>query len=633
MRTWWQLLRQREWLSAERLRGRRRAAKFHIISDRALRLAAEILEPRCLMTDATGLAADDGSGDILVDASQWDDAGLTLLRDGDLAHLVRTGTTQDVIAPFAADAPGSLVIQGRDNARDVLTIDLSGSTYVSGDNNAQMLLTKGLHFDGGQGRGTDELRFANPPSGWFLDEFVFRISAINNESYIGLDGFNWNVWNGGGFFSASFKQVELVTEPFSVYSEISFGAEEAITDEVITVDQNRPNGMALIADKTLGVSIQLPVSNDVGVHSGRGNDRITILSSPKDGRSGLYVDGGEGNDTLIGSSGNDRLNGSWGDDSIDGGAGDDSLSGDLGNDTIRGGSGHDTLYESPYPQWWLNDYEQVAYFTLATHSMSGLGQDVLDSIEQADLWFAGSSNPIKVDASGFNGPVAMLGSGVDDTLIGGPQNDTLNGDGGNDLLIGGKGDDLLIYPDGWSSWFDYAGHDTLSGGPGNDTYQINGDLQPVIIDDEKELKAYLAKSSAVIATVVTTSEQDTVPLAVPAPMTTAPDDKATNTIQNEGDFVPSQTQTFLVPSPANMLLGQGLNEPSDEDATLPETLVTDAESDGEDSGLSDSANPDLARDAGDDSTPTDSVNVSLEDMLANPLLVNDLLASETAAST
>ena len=131
MRTWWQLLRQRGRLGAEFVRGRRGAGMY--ISDRALRLAAEVLEPRCLLTDATGLAADDGGGDILVDASQWDDAGLTLLRDGDLVHLVRTGTTQDVIAPFAADARGKLIIQGRDDASDVLTIDVSGMTRPADD--------------------------------------------------------------------------------------------------------------------------------------------------------------------------------------------------------------------------------------------------------------------------------------------------------------------------------------------------------------------------------------------------------------------------------------------------------------------------------------------------------------------
>ena len=61
--------------------------------------------------------------------------------------------------------------------------------------------------------------------------------------------------------------------------------------------------------------------------------------------------------------------------------------------------------------------------------------------------------------------------------------------------------------------------------------------------------------------------------------------------------------------------------------------MTDTESDGADSTLSDSANPDLTLDAGDDSTPTDSANVSLADMLANPLHVNELLASDTDEST
>ena len=57
-------------------------------------LAAEVLEPRCLMTEATGtLAAADAApltGAVVVDASRWDDAGLTLQQIGDLLHVFRT---------------------------------------------------------------------------------------------------------------------------------------------------------------------------------------------------------------------------------------------------------------------------------------------------------------------------------------------------------------------------------------------------------------------------------------------------------------------------------------------------------------------------------------------------------------
>ena len=69
-------------------------------------LAAEVLEPRCLMTEATGmLAAADAApltGAVVVDASLWDDAGLTLQQVGDLLHVFRTDTQNDVIRPLLA---------------------------------------------------------------------------------------------------------------------------------------------------------------------------------------------------------------------------------------------------------------------------------------------------------------------------------------------------------------------------------------------------------------------------------------------------------------------------------------------------------------------------------------------------
>ena len=60
--------------------------------------------------------------------------------------------------------------------------------------------------------------------------------------------------------------------------------------------------------------------------------------------SGLaYVDGGGGNDTIIGTSLADDLRGGGGNDSLGGGAGNDALSGAAGDDVLSGGAGADTL--------------------------------------------------------------------------------------------------------------------------------------------------------------------------------------------------------------------------------------------------------------------------------------------------
>ena len=64
--------------------------------------------------------------------------------------------------------------------------------------------------------------------------------------------------------------------------------------------------------------------------AGPGNDRIESI----DANSGGVVEGGPGNDLVIGSSGDDRLNG---------GDGDDTIEGDRGNDVVDGGPGRDIL--------------------------------------------------------------------------------------------------------------------------------------------------------------------------------------------------------------------------------------------------------------------------------------------------
>ena len=85
------------------------------------------------------------------------------------------------------------------------------------------------------------------------------------------------------------------------------------------------------------------------INGGNGNDRISIADEVlvpvwADGGNGKdSLDGGGGNDTLLGGNGVDSLDGSAGDDLLQGGNGADVLEGGLGNDTLQGGNGPDTL--------------------------------------------------------------------------------------------------------------------------------------------------------------------------------------------------------------------------------------------------------------------------------------------------
>jgi Ca2+-binding RTX toxin-like protein len=91
------------------------------------------------------------------------------------------------------------------------------------------------------------------------------------------------------------------------------------------------------------------------VNGGDGNDRIigTDKADSITGGAGNdwifarggndVVNGGDGNDVLLGGAGNDTIHGDAGNDLIDGSTGDDSIFGDAGDDWLSGGPGKDKI--------------------------------------------------------------------------------------------------------------------------------------------------------------------------------------------------------------------------------------------------------------------------------------------------
>ncbi|WP_395677993.1 hypothetical protein [Inquilinus sp.] len=161
------------------------------------------------------------------------------------------------------------------------------------------------------------------------------------------------------------------------------------------------------------------------------------------------INGGDGNDRLVGGDGTDILHGNADNDSIDAGAGNDLVTGDTGNDTLTGGAGDDQIMGGAG-----NDFIE-----------GGAGADTItgnDGIDTAS--YAGSAAGVTVDlavgtgtggdAQGdtLSGIEQVLGSGLNDTLIGDANANTLWGLAGDDVLTGG------------------GGGDALKGGAGNDTF-------------------------------------------------------------------------------------------------------------------------------------------------------------------
>jgi Ca2+-binding RTX toxin-like protein len=122
----------------------------------------------------------------------------------------------------------------------------------------------------------------------------------------------------------------------------------------------------------------------LSILAGAGNDTVVIDSNVK---QGITVDGGSGNDVIIGGAGDDKLSG---------GTGNDVIAGRGGNDIISGGRGNDFL-------------------------MGGTGNDVID---------------------GGSGKDSIRGGAGNDVLRGGRGDDVIHGEGGNDFIAGGSGNDV-----------------------------------------------------------------------------------------------------------------------------------------------------------------------------------------------
>jgi Ca2+-binding RTX toxin-like protein len=125
---------------------------------------------------------------------------------------------------------------------------------------------------------------------------------------------------------------------------------DAQADTVIVNGTNGDNLVYVVGTGTsvsvLGLAAQINVTNSEGANDSLvinglgGDDSITATTLPA-GVMKLTIDGGAGNDTILGSQGADILLGGDGNDLLFGGAGDDVLIGGDGNDQVFGEAGND----------------------------------------------------------------------------------------------------------------------------------------------------------------------------------------------------------------------------------------------------------------------------------------------------
>jgi len=153
---------------------------------------------------------------------------------------------------------------------------------------------------------------------------------------------------------------------------------------------------------------------------------------------------------------------------IDGGAGNDVIiGGELGNDLL-GGEGNDTLVGGQLDDWLIGD----------------AGDDVLFAGRAANVTFASGdavAEAAAVAAAGGNGNYLNGGEG-DDRLYGGTGSDWLRGGSGIDRLLGGDGGDILEAGVGDDRGTN--GDAAILGGAGSDIYLFKkGDGRDVVLDE------------------------------------------------------------------------------------------------------------------------------------------------------
>jgi len=231
-----------------------------------------------------------------------------------------------------------------------------------------------------------------------------------------------------------------------------------------------------------------------------GNDLLFVYANG--GRTQI-LNGGDGNDTLLGSAGTQFT-------TLNGDAGNDSLAG-AGSSTMTGGAGADIFAAHTNAQHWLTDFLSGTD-TLQFDGSDFAGTGPSGNLAAGDPRFyaaAGatgghdaddrfvyntSTGDLYYDSDGFGGaggslvahlqgapalaatditvvngtaPVtgqAITGTAGNDSLSGGPGNDTLNGLGGADTMNGQLGDDSYVVTAG----------DALSDPGGIDTVQSDG---------------------------------------------------------------------------------------------------------------------------------------------------------------
>ena len=379
----------------------------------------EVSEVAIDLAGLLGGTAGDGQADtVTVNGSAGNDTITVALSGGAVAV---SGLAAEVTVDHGEAGNDQLVVDGQaGNDR------IDASAAPAGQ--MKLVLAGGIGNDtvlGGQG--ADILRGGG-------DDDVLTGGAGDDQVF-GDDGDDRMVWSAGDGSDVMEGGVGTDTAEVNGYD----GA------EVFTITAN---GARVRVDRLdpAPSNLDIGTTERLVVNLGGGNDTISATGNLA-ALTGITIDGGAGDDIILGSNGADTLLGGADRDFIDGqqgndtaflGAGDDVFQWDPGdgNDTVEGGAGFDVL-------WFNGNAANEAIAISANGGRAALTRDVagitmdLNDVERIEAIARGGTDSITVgDLTGTEvtevaiklaSPIGGVGDGQADSV-------TVNGTGGGDVI-------------------------------------------------------------------------------------------------------------------------------------------------------------------------------------------------------
>jgi Ca2+-binding RTX toxin-like protein len=172
------------------------------------------------------------------------------------------------------------------------------------------------------------------------------------------------------------------------------------------------------------IDLQLGDNNDSTDLIPENGSRITVP---------VTIDGGAGDDFLVGSVGNDRISASSGNDVLHGVDGNDTLAASTGNDALFGGPGSDMLSGGTGKDevHGGTEVDTITYKGRTTAVNVTLGDGLFND--------GGSGEQDFTDGDIEN----VLGTEASDVIVGDSLANRITGFGGNDTITGGLGVDII----------------------------------------------------------------------------------------------------------------------------------------------------------------------------------------------